>query len=185
MIKKTYEKLEQTINEVFFQKLLNRNYFTDPKDIKIDDAVLKRVLLLSRRKLFSWLHLGQTADVWGVLDKISMELIKNSIANNYTKKAAKQLNLRLSLMQYLKKGGMEMGDFSVELRDKLKEKLLAEDNKGLEHDREYYFAVGQLAHYFVFLSKAGKKKQSLINPFLNARTDEKLKRFVKKILYEI
>ncbi len=76
MIKKTYEKLEQTINEVFFQKLLNRNYFTDPKDIKIDDAVLKRVLLLSRRKLFSWLHLGQTADVWGVLDKISMELIK-------------------------------------------------------------------------------------------------------------
>ena len=73
-----------------------------------------------------------------------------------------------------------MADFSVELREKLKEKLLAEENKGLDNDREYYFAVGQMAYYFVFLSKAGKKKQSLINPFLNARTDEKLKDLLKR-----
>ena len=51
---------------------------------------------------------------------------------------------------------------------------------GLESDREYYFAVGQLARYFVYLSKAGKKKQSLINPFLNARTDSKLKDLLGK-----
>ncbi len=178
--KRTYQELEQIINDIFFQKLLNRYYFTDPKDIKIDDAILKRVILLSRRKLFGWFHLGYTTDIWRTLDKISMELIKNSIACNYTKKAAKQLNLRWSLMQYLKKGGMDMADFSVELREKLKEKLLAEENKGLDNDREYYFAVGQMAYYFVFLSKAGKKKQSLINPFLNARTDEKLKDLLKR-----
>ncbi len=51
---------------------------------------------------------------------------------------------------------------------------------GLKSDREYCLGVGQLARYFVYLSKAGKKKQSLINPFLNARTDSKLKDLLGK-----
>lgn len=82
-----------------------------------------------------------------------------------------------------------MADYSVELRENLKAKLYAEAYTGLESDQEYYFAVGQLAKYFVYLSKAGKKKQSLINPFLNAGTDEKLKdllcRYYKKYNYDI
>lgn len=82
-----------------------------------------------------------------------------------------------------------MADFSVALREDLKTKIISDQYKGLESDREYYFAVGQMARYLVYLSKAGKKKQSLINPFLNARTDRHLKellgRYFKKYNYAI
>lgn len=83
-------------------------------------------------------------------------------------------------MQYFTEGGEDMADFSVELRENLKVKLCSEEYVGLESDREYYFAIGQLARYFVYLNKTGKKKQSMINPFLNAGTDKKLKDLMEK-----
>lgn len=185
----TYQELESMIDDVFFSKTLIYQYFSDEEKIKITDETLKRMLLMSRRKLFGWLHLGNDADIREVLDKISMELVKASILNEYMLKAAKQLNLRLSLLQYFAKGGENMADFSVMLREDLKTKIMSDEYKGLESDREYYFAVGQMARYLVYLSKAGKKKQSLINPFLNARTDKNLKellgRYFKKYNYSI
>lgn len=176
----TFKEVEELINDIFFSKMLINNYFSEEEDIKITEESLKRMLLLSRRKLFSWLHLGNTAGIGDLLDQVSRELIKGSISNEHMLKAAKQLNLRLSLMQYFAEGGEKMADFSIELRENLKAKIGSEEYMGLESDREYYFAVGQLARYFVYLSKAGKKKQSLINPFLNARTDSKLKDLLGK-----
>ncbi|MCI8772904.1 MAG: CRISPR-associated protein [Lachnospiraceae bacterium] len=185
----TLQELESMIDDIFFSKVLIHNYFSDEEKIKIADETLKRMLLLSRRKLFAWLHLGNDVDIRGLLDKISMELVKTSILNGYMLKAAKQLNLRWSLQQYFAKGGENMADFSVALREDLKTKIISDQYKGLESDREYYFAVGQMARYLVYLSKAGKKKQSLINPFLNARTDRHLKellgRYFKKYNYAI
>lgn len=185
----TYKDVEERINDVLFSKMLVNNYFSSAEDIRITDDVLKRMLLLSGRKLFGWLHLGNAADIKALLDKVSWELIKSSIANEHMLKAAKQLNLRLSLLHYLTKGGNDMADFSVKLREDLKAKISSEELIGLGSDSEYYFAVGQMARYFVYLSKASKKKQSLINPFLNARTDKKLKdllgRYYKKYNYAI
>lgn len=177
----TFKEVEWLINDVFFSKMLANNYFSEEEDIKITDESVKRMLLLSRRKLFGWLHLGNTAGIRDLLDKVSRELIIGSILNEYMLKAAKQLNLRMSLMRYFSEGGEEMADFSMELRENLKSKIYSEEYTGLESDREYYFAVGQLARYFIYLSKAGKKKQSLINPFLNARTDAKLKELLGKL----
>lgn len=176
----TFKETEELINDIFFSKVLINNYFSEEEDVKITDEVLKRMLFMSRRKLFSWLHLGNAAGIGDLLNRVSGELIKSSISNEHMLKAAKQLNLKLSLMQYFVKGGEEMADFSVELRENLKKKICSEEYVGLESDKEYYFAVGQLARYFVYLSKAGKKKQSLINPFLNARSDSKMKELLGK-----
>lgn len=185
----TFQELEGMIDDIFFSRTLISNYFSEEEKIKITDEILKRMLLVSRRKLFGWLHLGNGGEMKELFDKISIELIKSSILNEYMMKAAKQLNLRLSLMQYFAKGGEDMADFSMEIRKKLKTKIVSDEYMGLQNDREYYFAVGQMARYFVYLSKAGKKKQSLINPFLNARTDKKLKellgRYYKKYNYAI
>ena len=97
--------------------------------------------------------------------------------------------MRLSLMEYFSEGGDSMADFSVELREKLKKKLVSKEYVGLENDREYYFAVGQMAGYFIYLSKAAKKPQSMINPFLNAKSDEALKKklgqYYKKYNYDM
>lgn len=176
----TCKEIEELINDIFFSKMLVNHYFSEESDIKITEESVKRMLLLSRRKLFGWLHLGNAAGMRGLLDQISGELIKGSISNEHMLKAAKQLNLKLSLMQYFTKGGEDMADFSVELRENLKAKICSEEYIGLESDREYYFAVGQLARYFIYLNKTAKKKQSLINPFLNAGTDKKLKDLVGK-----
>lgn len=185
----TRQELERMIDDIFFSRALIPNYFSEEEKMKITDEIQKRMILQSRRKLFGWLHLGNDRDIRELINRISQELIKSSILNEYMLKAAKQLNLRLSLMQYFAKGGENMADFSMEIRETLKTKIVDDEYIGIQNDREYYFAVGQLARYFVYLSKTGKKKQSLINPFLNARTDKKLKellgRYYKKYNYAI
>ena len=185
----TYNELEEIVNDIFFSKMLISYYFGKEEDIKITDEKLKRNLLLSRNRLFSWFHYGDEVGMREFMDKLSIELIKGSILNGYMLKAAKQINMRLSLIEYFSKGGDDMADFSVGLHEGLKKKLLAEKCAGIEDDREYYFAVGQLAGYFIRLSKAAKRVQSMINPFLNAKDDkmikERLLRYYKKYNYDI
>lgn len=185
----TYQELEKMVNDVFFSGLLVSYYFGKEEEIRINDESLKRNLLLYRNSLFSWFHYGNEVGMKTVMDKLSMALIKGSILNGYMLKAAKQINMRLSLMEYFSEGGDSMADFSVELREKLKKKLVSKEYVGLENDREYYFAVGQMAGYFIYLSKAAKKSQSMINPFLNAKSDEALKKklgqYYKKYNYDM
>ncbi len=184
-----YEELEGIVNEIFFSKMLVNNYFSKEDDIKTTDESLKRNLLLARKRLFQWFHLGNNAGMKTFWNQLSLELIKGSILNGYMLKAAKQINMRLSLMQYFSEGGEDMADFSVKLREELKKKLVADEDYGMESDREYYFGVGQLAAYMVYQSKALKKPQSLVNPFLNAKDDKKIKnlllRYYKKYNYNI
>ena len=82
-----------------------------------------------------------------------------------------------------------MADFSVSLRENLKQKMVSEESRGLENDTEYYYAVGQLARYYIFLNRGAKKNESLINPILNAKNSkaikEKLLQYYKKYNYDI
>lgn len=82
-----------------------------------------------------------------------------------------------------------MADFSVNLREKLKEKLVSDESVGIENDTEYYYAVGQLARYYIYLNKGSKKNESLINPILNAKSSESIKdkllQYYKKYNYDI
>ncbi len=185
----TYEELERIIDDIFFSKMLISYYFGKEEDIKITDNHLKRNLLLSRNQLFNCFHYGKDAGMKEFMDKLSLELIKGSILNGYMLKAAKQINMRLSLMEYFSEGGDSMADFSVGLREGLKNKLVSEEYTGLESDREYYFAVGQMTGYLLYKSKAAKRTQSMINPFLNAREDKMIKeriiRYYKKYNYDI
>ncbi len=188
----TYGKLsevERLIDDIFFSKMLRNNYFTEAEKLSITDERLKRNLLLHRMELFSWLHLKNASGVKNVIDKISLEAVKASIINGHGTKAVRQINLRLSLLQYLEKGGEYMADFSVNLREKLKEKLVADESVGIENDTEYYYAVGQLARYYIYLNKGSKKNESLINPILNAKSSESIKdkllQYYKKYNYDI
>lgn len=182
-------EIERLIDDIFFSKMLKNNYFTEAEKLSITDEKLKRNLLLCRMELFSWLHLQNASGIKKVIDRVSLEAVKASIINGHSGKAVRQINLRLSLLQYLKKGGEYMADFSVSLREKLKEKLASEESVGLENDTEYYYAVGQLARYYIFLNRGSKKNESLINPILNAKSShsikEKLLQYYKKYNYDI
>ena len=69
-----------------------------------------------------------------------------------------------------------MGEIITEIRNKVEMKVLSAETVPVENDREYYYCVGQLEGYLISLSKAKDKKQSLISPLLNAKTDEEIKR---------
>lgn len=185
----TLSEVERLIDDIFFSKMLRNNYFTEAEKLSITDEKLKRNLLMHRMELFSWLHLKNASGVKNVIDKVSLEAVKASIINGHGTKAVRQINLRLSLLQYLERGGEYMADFSVSLREKLKEKLVSDESVGIENDTEYYYAVGQLARYYIYLNKGSKKNESLINHILNAKSSESIKdkllQYYKKYNYDI
>lgn len=171
------------INQVLFSKFLNSNYFTEAKDISINNNNLKMNLLLSRNVLFNWFFKGNSQGAWEVLNKSSLSLIKGSISNGYMLRAAEQFNLRCALKEYFK-GGEEMADVLKEVKDSLRKKINIKSTYGtasIENDTEYYFAVGQLASYFISLNKSKNKTHSLANPIINARNDERIKQELKKL----
>ncbi|WP_027626923.1 type I-B CRISPR-associated protein Cas8b/Csh1 [Clostridium lundense] len=185
---KTLKVMHETINRVMFNKFLSSNYFTEPSDISINDGTLKSNLLICRTALFNWFYKGNYKNIWKLLNKASMSLVKGSIENGYFTKATDQFNLRLSLKEYFE-GGEEMADVIFEVKNSLRNKISQKDTSLIENDREYFFAVGQLVSFFISRSKGKKKPLSLANPFVNAKKDqvikEKLKALYKKYNYDI
>lgn len=170
------KELKMLINSIYFNKFLTNNYFSDPKDIKLNDFRVKENLLKSRGAFFNWFYKGDTTIIKQIFDKTSMELIKNTICNGkgYMIKAKEQFNLRCGILDYFI-GGEKMADILTGIASGLREKINSKLTSKIESDNEYYFAVGQVSSYLLSLNKSSKKMHSLINPLLNCKTDQKLK----------
>ena len=182
--------INKLINEVFFLKWLSENYMTDPVDINIKDETLKKCILFSRDTIFDWIYKGRDIGIERVLEKVSLELIKGSLLKGYRERALLQLNLKWSFREYFsEKGENNMAEIITNLRENMERRLNANITIPLENDTEYYYAVGQLVYYLISLSKAGKLNESLLNPFMNAKTDEVIKKRIlqmyKKYNYSI
>lgn len=177
------QSLKSLVNEILFSKFLDSNYFTEAKDLSINNSNLKMNLLLSRNILFNWFFKGNQQGVWEVLNKTSLSLIKGSINNGYMIRASEQFNLRCALKEYFKGDEKSMADVLKEVKDSLRKKInikFDEATSSIENDDEYYFAVGQLAGYFISLNKSKNKPHSLANPVINARNDKRIKdEFIK------
>lgn len=185
----TLYELRDIVNREFFFDKLATNFFTEPGDLSIDDGVLKESVLLARSTLFNWFYKGYESGVSELVDKVSLKLIRNSIANNELLKAQHQFNLRVALLIYFKGGCINMADVMKEIRDTLRDKLNSRDYNSISSDHEYYYAVGQLIRFFISKSKSNEKKHSLFNPFLNMKRDnalkEKIASLFKKYNYDI
>ncbi len=183
--KENKSQIQELLNEIYFSKFLKGNYFTNANEIRLNNNVKKRNLLTCRNSIFNWLYKGYFNDIDAVLNRASLQIIKNSIINGYNISAINQFNLRWSFIEYFK-GEEKMADFLNEVRKNLREKVNyrgdeVEDLNKIDNDTEYYFAIGQEAYYLLSLSKAGNKSQALINPFLNAKNDVVLKQNLKKL----
>lgn len=181
-------KLKILINNIYFNKFLTNNFFSDPKDIKLNDFTVKENLIKSRGAFFNWFYKGDTTIIKQIFDKTSMELIKNTICNEYMIKAKEQFNFRCGILDYLIGGG-KMADILNGIASSLREKINSKQTDKIENDNEYYFAVGQISSYLLSLNKSSKRVHSLVNPLLNCKTDEKLKlqlqMLFKKYNYDI
>ncbi|WP_279223156.1 hypothetical protein [Megamonas hypermegale] len=184
--------LGKLINNVFFSKFLINNYFVDASDISINDSILKRSIITYRDLIFGWVYKGIDNNFAEAVEKFSIDLIKNSVLNDNKIRGVLQLNLRWSLREYFKqnKGGDKMADIVADLRKSMKEKILNKNEVIMPvNDREYYYGIGQLMAYFISLSRANKKTQSMINPVINAKTDriikDRLLQLYKKYNYDM
>lgn len=168
-------EIGQLINEVLFSNYLAGNYYTEPEQINIRNEVLKKNIVMCRNVIFDWVYKGIDRDFSGVLERISQNLIKSSLLMGYRERALWQMDLRYSLREYFSEGGGSMKKICDGIRGKVKEKVLAEETAFPENDEEYFYAVGQLAAYLFSLNKGKDRNQSLLNSFLNARTDKMIK----------
>lgn len=182
------------INEIFFSKYLLTNYFIDASDISVKDSVLKRTIVMYRNVIFDWIYKGIDNNFELAERRFSLDLIKNALINNYTLRAMTQLNLHWSFKDYFtelkQQGGEKMAEIATEIRESIKERVTSKEEVKMPiNDKEYYYAVGQIAAYFISLSKAGKKSQSMINLVINISDDrvlkERLIQLYKKYNYAI
>lgn len=182
-------KLAAVIDEVFFGKMLMYNFFTEPEALSITDSIVKNVLLTYRGRLFEWLYRNPQCDIKQILAEMSGKLIQNAVQNGYKNKARQQLNLSLSLQDYLNHD-TRMEEMMRMVQEEFKKHMgMYREEWDFESDSEYYYAVGQLIDYFLSLSKSAKKPLSLVNPFLTAKEDslikEKLSQMFAKYSYAI
>lgn len=171
----TREEIGKIIHEVFFSNYLESNYHVDISDIKIKDEILKNCIIISKDTIFAWVRLGIDQGFFRMLEKVSLDLIKNTVVDGYRERASWQLNLRWSFENYFLEGEEEMVERKRELVSSVKRKVFEEKDNWIENDEEYYYAVGQMTAYLISLSKSKNKKEALINPILNAKKDEVLK----------
>lgn len=164
--------LQDVINEVIFSNWLIGNYFT-PEDQLGAEGAIKRNLIWSRASIFAWLYKGREVNIDHILHRVCFDMIKNSLQNGYTKKVRQQFNLMCSLSEYF--GGDHMADKYHDIRNVLREKINQQQDCEIESDMEYFYAVGQLADYFISLSKTQNRVHSLGNPFFNATSDDVIK----------
>lgn len=166
-------ELSAVIDEVFFDKYLGFNYFTDVQDLPQMEGILKYVLLTYRGRIFSWLYKTPQCNMKTVLSEMAMKLIQNKIANGYYGRACEQLNLLLSLEDYFEEND-EMEERMKTVQENFKNHIDSKEEWNF-NDEEYYYAVGQLIYYFLSKSKAAKKPFSMANQFLNADNDKLIK----------
>lgn len=166
----------QLINEVFFSNCLVGNYFLDANEININDGILKENVITARDAVFDWVYKGIDNSFSQIIDTVSLNLIKGALLNGYRERALWQFDLRYSFKVYFsKEGEANMAETISKIRQSVEYKVLAKETIPLDNDDEYFYAVGQLAAFLVSLNKSKDKKQSLINPFMNVKSDKIIK----------
>lgn len=169
-------EIQNLINAIFFEGKLKSNFFTEAKDINIYDSILKQCVLDSRDVLANWFWRNTKLQVANTIDSISLQLIKNSILKREIFAAQRQFNLRWSLLEYLNK--QEIGVHMKEIRNQLRQhiNLTKDDEWDFVSDEEYCYGVGQAVSYLLSLSKSNYKRDSYINPYLNAKKPDIIKK---------
>lgn len=166
--------IEILVDDVFFGKRLKYNYFTKPEDLSFNNGVLKSELLKYREQFWNWFYTGDIQRIGQTVDKMAIKLIVESIANENNFKAKHQINLWISIMDYLSHD-RRLEKRMEDVRAELKKHIDCKEEWMFLDDKEYYYAVGQLVNTFLKLNKSKKKSLSLVNPVLNAKTDVMVK----------
>lgn len=162
------------INEVLYQKSLSDNNLFDNK-ININDKMLKELIYQTRNSVIELLYKNNEADFYQMVNKYSSDFIKVALSSGkeYGElNAKKAINFILSLKDY-KGETVDLDTIKENLKNALKSDITKLDSN------EYFFLAGQIAKYLMSKSKAANKTYALAEPYLKAKTTNKLKSVLK------
>ncbi len=162
------------INEVLYQKSLSDNNLFDNK-ININDKMLKELIYQTRNSVIELLYKNNEADFYQMVNKYSSDFIKVALRSGkeYGElNAKKAINFILSLKDY-KGVTVDLDTIKENLENALKSDITKLDSN------EYFFLAGQIAKYLMSKSKAANKTYALAEPYLKAKTTNKLKSVLK------
>lgn len=162
------------IDEVLYQKSLSdNNLFSN--EIKINDKILKELIYQTRNSVIELLYKNNEADFYQMVNKYSSDFIKVALRSSkeYGElNAKKAINFILSL-KYYKGETVDLDTIKENLENALKSDITKLDSN------EYFFLAGQIAKYLMSKSKAANKTYALAEPYLKAKTTNKLKSVLK------
>ena len=175
--KTTKVELENLLNEQLYSKYLKTNYFTNSSDLRFNDTALKRCLLDSRSKVFNYIYKDIDNGFYKAVSNVAHNLIYTNLSQGYEIKATYLFNMYYSLLNMVdkKEECYKMAQELQEMRDALRVKINARETGCIESDNEYYFGIGQVVSYLVWLNNSNNKKQDLLNPFIKVSTDKMLR----------
>lgn len=162
------------IDEVLYQKSLSDNNLFDNK-ININDKMLKELIYQTRNSVIELLYKNNEADFYQMVNKYSSDFIKVALRSSkeYGElNAKKAINFILSLKDY-KGETVDLDTIKENLENALKSDITKLDSN------EYFFLAGQIAKYLMSKSKAANKTYALAEPYLKAKTTNKLKSVLK------
>jgi len=168
-------QLENTIDEIFYNKQLKMNYFNS--EIKVSQYISKNLQTLiyeTKYALVNYFKKFDEREFYQVVKKYGTSFVIEHLRQNREYKAKESLNLKISLLQY--KGEKVMDIRAVQ--NKVIEKLENSNYDGLDSDSFFYLS-GQVIKYLLSKSKSGKKDADMLEPFLRAKNVKKLKDEIK------
>lgn len=182
------EQLQGYINTLFFNKFLTGNYFTEVKDIRLNNSTMKEELIKSRTAYFNWFYKGNENSIRPLFERSTLKIMKNTLSNGYYFKSLEQFNLREAVLEYFG-GDRKMAERLDVVYKSLREKAKNKEMSLIVNDDEYYFAIGQVVYFLLSKNKSASKKQSLINPIINCSNNDNLMKKInglyKKYNYDI
>lgn len=174
------KNLLSLIDEVYFSKYLKNNMTGDVADITGIDSDLKYMLSSYKDGIYNWIYKDVKLGIPDMIDRMSTIAMRNAAKNSYFGLMKKQFNLRCAFINYFN-GGKHMADIVNEMKNEFFNKVIARETQSIASDEEYAFAVGQLVHYLLSLSKAQKKPFDQINMYTCAKKDKIIKENIRKL----
>ena len=165
------------IDEVLYQKSLSDNNLSNNKNnkININDKMLKELIYQTRNSVIELLYKNNEANFYQMVNKYSSDFIKVALRSSkeYGElNAKKAINFILSLKDY-KGETVDLDTIKENLENALKSDIAKLDSN------EYFFLAGQIAKYLMSKSKTVNKTYALAEPYLKAKTTNKLKSVLK------
>ena len=193
------KKLEDYINRNWCRNYLLSGYYNYENIANLSiDSCYKDFLIKYANVFKEFFNKLNDRPLRQNIDKIGLDITKGIILNELESKeflqykrllnSTKSLNMYLILKEYLcGKGGENVENIIDNL--KAGARLVLNNKKHIENEKEFNFLVGQLSYYLISYSKAEKLTQVVFEPIINAKNIDAVRKelnyLYKKYKHEI